>query len=398
MKIKVKNRDTKGVAAGIFVPVGSAFESDDQRGLAHFIEHMLFKGTKRRTYRDIAADIDRLGGSINAFTSTEYTLFYIRVLSDFFEKGYDVLSDILTNSLMDEKELEKEKRVIIEEINMTYDNPDEAVYEFFMENAIDGTYGKSTLGTKKHIESYTKEDLLRFMGRYYKPKDMVISVVGGDIGSFNFELGDRFFFDSYRTDSGTVEPSFKFRPGVDIIHRNIAQTNVVVGCELFNVFDEKRYAAYILNDSFGGTMSSRLFQSIREEKSLCYSIYSSVKLFAKGGLFTIVASTSNSNSQKLLSAIKDELVKLKRDGLSEEEFEDAKTHFLGSYALGLESNFSVMVKQGVDTILYGKCIDESIIMRKVKELTMDDVWSVIDLIDLDRFHVTCLGNIDSVEW
>ncbi len=398
MKIKVKSRDTKGVSVGIFVPVGSAFENDSQRGLAHFIEHMLFKGTKNRSYADIARDIDRLGGSINAFTSTEYTAFYIRVLNEFLKEGYDVLKDIITSSLIDEGELEKEKRVIIEEINMTYDNPDEAVYEYFMENAVRGSYGKSTLGTREHIESYSREDLLNFLGRYYKPERMVVSVVGGEVDGFDFDLGSDFFFNDYRSEADGFEPSFEFVEGVDVIERDIAQTNIVAGCELFNVYDERKYPAYILNDSFGGTMSSRLFQSIREERSLCYSIYSSLKLFAKGGLFTISASTSNSNAQRLLDAIREEIAKLKKDGLSKGELDDAKTHFLGSYALGLESNFSVMVKQGIDTILYGDYVDERKIMDKIKAVSMEDVWSVIDLIEPERFHITCLGNVKSVDW
>jgi len=398
MKIKVKSRDTKGVSVGIFVPVGSAFESETQRGLAHFIEHMLFKGTKNRSYTDIARDIDRLGGSINAFTSTEYTAFYIRVLREFLEQGYDVLKDIIKNSLIDEEELEKEKRVIIEEINMTYDNPDEAVFEYFMENAVKGSYGKSTLGTRRHIESYRREDLLNFLSQYYKPERMVVSVVGGEVDGFDFELGGNFFFNDYGNEAYDFEPSFEFVEGVDVVERDIAQTNVVVGCELFDVYDERKYPAYILNDSFGGTMSSRLFQSIREEKSLCYSIYSSLKFFIKGGLFTISASTSNSNAQKLLDAIKEEILRLKKGGLSKQELEDAKTHFLGSYALGLESNFSVMVKQGIDTILYGDYVDELEIMDKIKAVSMDDVWSIIDLMEPEKFHITCLGGVKSVDW
>ncbi len=397
MKIKIKSRDTKSASVGIFVPVGSAFESDRERGLAHFIEHMLFKGTKNRTYKDIAADIDKLGGSINAFTSTEYTVFYIRVLSDFLKEGYDVLSDIIKNSLIDENELEKEKSVIIEEINMTYDNPDEAVYEFFMEKAVDGTYGKSTLGTKEHIKSYKREDLLNFMGKYYRPKNMVVSVVGGNVDSFDFTLNG-FFFDKHRKEDGKLEPVFSFKPGLDNITREIAQTNVIVGCELFNIYDERKYPAFLLNDSFGGTMSSRLFQSIREEKSLCYSIYSSIKLYTKSGLLLISASTSNDKAQKLLDAIKQEFIKLKKNGLTKREFEDAKTHFLGSYALGLESNFSVMLKQGMDTLLYGNYVDENTIMEKIRNVTMDDIQQIIDLIDLDKFHVTCLGNIDALKW
>ncbi len=398
MKIKTINRDTKSVSVGVFVPAGSAYEDDSERGLAHFIEHMLFKGTKNRNYKQIAADIDRLGGIINAFTSVEYTVFYIRILGEFLSEGYDVLKDILTNSLVDEEELEKEKRVIIEEINMTYDNPDDAVYEIFMEKAIKGSYGKSTLGTKDHIAKYKREDLLNFMGKHYKTEKMVISAVGDDVGDFNFEFKEKPFFVDYQSESNGIEPTFEFTSGLDIVHRDIAQTNVVLGCELFSVYDERKYAASVLNDSFGGTMSSRLFQSIREEKSLCYSIYSATRLFNKGGLFVISASTSNSNTQKLLDSIKNEIVKLKKYGLSKSELEDAKTHFLGSYALGLESNHAVMIKQGIDTILYGDYIDENVIMDRIKKLTMDDIVEVIDLIDLDRFHVTCLGNIKSVEW
>ena len=397
MKIKRIVKDTKSVSVGIFVPTGSAFETEEEQGLAHFIEHMLFKGTKNRTYKDIAADIDKIGGVINAFTSAEYTGFYIKVLKDYLKEGFDVLADLIKNSLIDEKELEKEKSVIIEEINMVEDNPDEAVYEAFIRNAIEGSYGKPILGSKEKVSSYTRDDLLKFLGKFYNPDNMIVSAVGGGVDKFDFDVSGDFFFDDYRQDY-SFEPTFRFKPGIDIVKRETFQTNLVMGCELFDVYDERKYAAYILNDSFGGMMSSRLFQSVREDKSLCYSIYSSIRLYRKGGMFVISAATSNDKAQKLLNAIKDELVKLKKDGLTKEELEDAKTHSLGSYALGLESNHSVMVKQAVDTMLYGDYIDEKIIMDKIKSVNMNDINEIIELIDLDGFHITCLGNIDSINY
>ncbi|WP_035587421.1 M16 family metallopeptidase [Hippea jasoniae] len=396
MKIRKIYRDSRSVSAGIFVPVGSAFEDGFEQGLSHFIEHMLFKGTKKRSYKEIAADIDRLGGVINAFTSTEYTGFYIKVLRDYFYEAFDVLVDIISNSTIPEDELNKEKGVIIEEINMTNDNPDDAVYEAFMENAISGTYGKSILGKKELIEAYTREDLLKFMGKHYKPESMVLSIAGG-LQDDKLHLPESFFFEKYASES-TIEPSFSFKPGIDVVKRDIFQTNVVLGCSFIDVYDERKYAAYVLNEVFGGTMSSRLFQSIREEKSLCYSIYSTVKFYKKGGLFLINAATSNSNTQKLIDSIKEEILKLKRDLITDRELEDSKTHFIGSYGLSLESTHSVMIKLASDELIYGRYLPEDEIIAKIRALKMDDIAEIIDLIDIDKFHITCLGNIDSVEW
>ncbi|AEA34618.1 M16 family metallopeptidase [Hippea maritima] len=398
MKIKRIKKDTKSASVGIFVPAGSAFESEKERGLAHFIEHMLFKGTKKRTYKDIAADIDKLGGVINAFTSTEYTGFYVKVLKDYIPKAFDVLADIITDSVIDENELEKEKGVIIEEINMTNDNPDDAVYEAFLENAIPTSFGKPILGTKEHIIAYTREDLLKFLGKFYKPEEMIVSAVGGGVDEFDFDVGKEFFFNEYFQSKPKTELRFEFKSGIDVIERDIAQTNVVMGCELFSVYDDRKYAASLLNSSFGATMSSRLFQSIREEKSLCYSIYSSVKLYSKGGMFLIFAATSNDRVQHLIDGIRLEIEKLKKYGLTKEELENAKTNFNGGYALSLESSYSVMVKQAIDTILYGDYVSEDYIMDKINRVTLEDIQQVIDLIDLNKFHITCLGNIRSINW
>ncbi len=397
MKIKKLNRDIKSISVGIFIPAGSAYENENERGLAHFIEHMLFKGTKNRTYKQIAEDIDRLGGTINAFTSKEYTCFYVRILKDFIHEGFDVLKDMLLNSTIDKKELEKEKGVIIEEINMTQDNPEEAVFDAFMENTVSGSFGKPILGTKEHIEGYKREDLLKFMGKHYNQENMIISAVG-KTEDIDFSLKGDFFFSEYANQAEDDKLIFSFKSGVDLIKRDIQQSNVVMGCELFDVYDERKYAAYLLNDVFGGTMSSRLFQSIREEQSLCYHISSSAKLFQKGGIFNIFAGTYKDNTQKLLDSIKKEIEKLKKHYLTQEELDKAKTYFKGSYMLSLESSYASMVKQGIDNILYGEYVDEEKIIEKTDSVTMDNIVEIVDMIEPERFHITVLGDIDKVDW
>ncbi len=397
MKIKKLNKDTKSISVGIFVPAGSAFETDSERGLAHFIEHMLFKGTKNRTYKQIAEDIDRFGGIINAFTSKEYTCFYVKILKDYINEGFDVLRDMLQNSKIDTEELEKEKGVIIEEINMTEDNPEEAVFDIFSENAIKGNFGKPILGTREHIRGYKRENLLEFMGKHYKPENIIVSAVG-DVNGLDFSIDGDFFFKEFMSESGDANLDFAFRGGVDVVKREIQQSNVVMGCELFDVYDDRKYAAYLLNDVFGGTMSSRLFQTIREEQSLCYHISSSVKLFQKGGIFSIFAGTYKDNTQKLLDSVKKEIENLKKHHLTKEELEKAKTYFKGSYMLSLESSYALMVKQGIDSILYGDYVNEAEIIEKADSVTLDNIAEVIDLINTDDFHITVLGDIDKIDW
>ena len=397
MIIKKLNKDIKSISVGIFIPAGSAVEGDKERGLAHFIEHMLFKGTKNRTYKDIAEDIDKLGGVINAFTSKEYTCFYIKVLKDFINEGFDVLSDMLENPLIDEAELEKEKGVIIEEINMTEDNPEEAVFDIFMENAVQGNFGKPILGTREGIKSYSREDLLKFMGKHYMPDNLTLSCVG-DVDNVGFSIGENTSFKNYFAEQSAEDVDFSFKKGTDVVKRQIQQSNIVMGCDMFDIYDERKYAAYLLNDIFGGTMSSKLFQTIREEQSLCYHISSSVKLFRRGGMFSIFAGTYKDNTQKLLDSVKTELEKLKKYYLTKDELNKAKTYFKGSYMLSLESSYALMVKQGMDTILYGDYVDENKIIEKTQNVTLDDIAEIVDLIDLDKFHITVLGDVEKVEW
>ncbi|MGB9755770.1 MAG: M16 family metallopeptidase [Desulfurella sp.] len=398
MKFQTLKKSGVVGSVGIFVKSGSAFENDGESGLSHFVEHMVFKGTKKRSYFDIAKEIDRLGGIINAFTSKEYTCFYVKVLNDYIEKAWDVLLDIVTNPTLDENELEKEKGVIIEEINSSNDDPQSAIFDVFFEKSMPTSVGKPILGTKEQIASYTRQDLLKFMGKFYKTDNMLVSYVG-EGAKLDFNDNYEFSYKNYFKSTETVfNYEFKFLPGKEIINRQLEQTNVILGCELFSIYDDRKYASLLANNFFGGNMSSKLFQSIREEKSLCYSIYSSIMFFKKGGVFYISSSTSNTKSQDLVDACIDELNKFKKNGITKSELEDIKTNFKGQYGLSLESTNSLMIKLGSDFLTYDAYQNPKDIFSKIDKVSIDDIMEVLDLINLNKMHLTCLGNINDISF
>lgn len=398
MKFQTLKKSGVVGSVGIFVKSGSAFENGSESGLSHFVEHMVFKGTKKRSYFDIAKEIDRLGGIINAFTSKEYTCFYVKVLNDYIEKAWDVLLDIVTNPTLDEMELEKEKGVIIEEINSSNDDPQSAVFDAFFEKSMPTNIGKPILGSKEQIASYARQDLLKFMGKFYKPDNMLISYVG-DGAKLDFHDNNEFSYKDYFDNIETVcDYEFKFLPGKEIINRQLEQTNVILGCELFSIYDDRKYASLLANNFFGGNMSSKLFQSVREDKSLCYSIYSSIMFFKKGGVFYISSSTSNTKAQDLVNACIGELSKFKKNGITKSEIEDIKTNFKGQYGLSLESTNSLMIKLGSDFLTYDAFQDPKDIFSKIDKVSIDDIMEVLDLINLDKMHLTCLGNINDISF
>lgn len=398
MKLQTLKKAGVVGSVGIFVKCGSAYESEKEGGLSHFVEHMVFKGTKTRSYFDIAKEIDVLGGIINAFTSKEYTCFYVKVLNDYIEKAWDVLIDIVVNPTINEGELEKEKGVIIEEINASNDDPQSAVFDAFFESSVPTSAGKPILGTKEQIASYTREDLLAFMGKFYKPENILIAYVG-EGAQLEYKSINKFSYEDYFKNSDIPSDyEFKFVPGKNIINRQLEQTNIILGCELFSIYDDRKYASFLVNNFFGGNMSSRLFQAIREEKSLCYSIYSSIMFFKKGGIFYIYSSTSNTKAQDLVDACVNELEKFKKNGMTKRELDDIKTNFKGQYGLSLESTNSMMIKLGSDFLTYNEYQDPRDIFLKIDNVSLDDIMEVLDLIRIDKMHLTCLGNINDISF
>jgi predicted Zn-dependent peptidase len=396
--IKKIEKDADSICIGIWVKVGSALENKQEQGLSHFIEHMLFKGTKKRTYRQIAEQMDTLGGVINAFTSREFTCFYVKVWEKYFLEAWNILTDIVTQSVIDKNELEQERKVILEEINMTQDMPDEYVFDVFMENAYKFSHlGCSILGTKEKILNYTRENLIRFMQEYYKKENIIITMGGKHRDIPLSALEGEWLYNS-RENISSEDYQVAFTPGKDLIERKLEQSNIILGWPTCPIGNERKYAVSLFNNIFGGSMSSHLFQHIREEKGLAYSIGSSASFFKKTGLNYIFAGTSKKNTQTLVDEIKREIEKIKENYISSEELHKAKVCSKGKMILGLEDTKNLMLKAGTDLIYFGRYIEPEEVIKKIEDVKMDNIVEIIDDIDMNKMHLTILGDIKDIKW
>ena len=264
----------KSISLGIWVKAGSIIETKENSGVSHFIEHMLFKGTKNRSSKELAREIDNLGGILNAFTSKECTCFYVKLLDEHIDIGIEVLSDMILNSCFDKKDIEKEKSVILEELKMYEDSPDDLSYDLLLENIYkDHSLGMNILGDRNTLKNFKRENILDYYNKYYVPNNSVISICG----NFNFEeivekIKDKFkTWEAKEASINTTEP--KFNPCIIKKNKDIKQVNLAINLKAIPMINDREvYALSVVNNVFGGSISSRLFQKIREEKGLVYSI------------------------------------------------------------------------------------------------------------------------------
>ncbi len=363
------------VSVGLWIKTGSRDELEKQYGYAHFVEHMLFKGTEKYTAKDIAKMVDRVGGQHNAATNREYTCFYINVVSDYLELALEILSDMFYNSLFDEKELEKEKKVIIEEIRMYEDTPDEYVHDLFMESMLTGhPLSHPILGTVDGIEKTTRESITEFYDNHYT-HDNSLLVIAGNFDEQNArDLSDKYF---YKKDSKrsfllpeVIEP--KRKPHLHV-ERSLEQVHFCLGVEGITKDDEMRWPLYILGTVFGGSMSSRLFQNIREKEGISYSIYSFHSSYLDCGVFGIYCGTSPDTYEKAINLIIRECRDVLQNGITKEEFDDAKTFMKGNLALSLESTEVRMGQMAKNEITYGKSFSYKDISEKIDNISYEEI-------------------------
>lgn len=363
----------RSVSAGVWVLSGSRFE--DISGMSHFIEHMLFKGTKTKTAREIAEKMDLTGGQLNAYTTREYTSYYALTVDKSLSEALEVLSDMVINSRFSENDIELEKNVVLEEIAMYEDSPEDLVFDLLEEHAFAGnTLGRSITGTRESVKSITRNSIMEHMEKFYSPSNMVLSVAGNFCEDELLLCADKYFGDM--KDSGlTVPKAIKplFATGENTTVKDIEQANLAIGYECFGYDDDRRYPVIILNNAFGSSMSSRLFQRIREEEGLAYSVYSSLGSYKDIGLFSIYAGLKSENLEKTEKIIKEETEKLISSGLTEEEILRAKKQIAGSLILSAESVSSHMSSMGKGILLNGKVKSETEILEKVEAVTSEDV-------------------------
>ena len=370
----------KSISLGIWVKAGSIIETKENSGVSHFIEHMLFKGTKNRSSKELAREIDNLGGILNAFTSKECTCFYVKLLDEHIDIGIDVLSDMILNSCFDKKDIEKEKSVILEELKMYEDSPDDLSYDLLLENIYkDHSLGMNILGDRNTLKNFKRENILDYYNKYYVPNNSVISICG----NFNFEeivekIKDKFkTWEAKEASINTTEP--KFNPCIIKKNKYIEQDNLAINLKAIPMINDREvYALSVVNNVFGGSISSRLFQKIREEKGLVYSIYSSQTLYQECGELGIFASTSNENVEEVYKLILDEIDLIRNEYISLQEIHESKEQLKGSYMLDRESTSSRMMSNGKNLLMRNKVDDEQDIIDYINNVEYQDVVEIIE--------------------
>ena len=385
-------KTVRSAAVGIWVKVGSRFEAHDESGISHFLEHMFFKGTKKNTTKDIAVEIDSLGGDLNAFTSRESTAFYIKVLDEYLGKGIDLLADIFVNSTFPEDEIEKEKKIIKEEIKMVEDTPDDYIHDLFSLDVWGHEgLGQPILGRRETIASFTREHILSHIRRFYGSKDIVIACAG----NFSPEallntLGKRFGGMRHGSEPKKGSPPL-FRQSIKVHSKDMSEAHLCIGVPGISQTSEERYAFFILNTILGAGVSSRLFQEIRERRGLAYSVYSYTSSYLDAGLWGVYAGVSRKKVREVAELIFEEMLNL-TDTLTDSELERAKKHLKGNLILGLESTNSRMNNIARQEIYFGRFVSPDEIIRSIEQVSMKQIRGLSDrLLRKELFSVTAYG-------
>ncbi|MEE0711059.1 M16 family metallopeptidase [Romboutsia timonensis] len=384
----------KSISLGVWINAGSRIEDEEISGVSHFIEHMLFKGTRNRTSKQIASEIDNLGGQINAFTSKECTCYYVKLLDSHIDIGIDVLSDMILNSKFNEDDLDKERSVIIEELKMYEDSPEDLAYDLLTENIYkNDPLGMNIIGTEESLNRLNREKLLDYFNKYYFPNYSVIAISV----NFNFDeiinkIEEKFKVWKKRDVNVDIKKA-EFKSCFLTKNKDIEQVNLAMSLEAVPIESDKEvYALAVINTVFGGSISSRLFQKIREEKGLVYSIYSSQSLYRKCGELGIFASMSNEHLKEVYESIIEEIKIMKKYYLTDQEIKESKEQLKGSYILGLESTSSRMMSIGRSLLLNNKVESTDDILKSIDNVDRETVKIVIDKIfNLDKLGVCIVG-------
>ncbi|MFF5565071.1 M16 family metallopeptidase [Streptomyces sp. NPDC012623] len=370
---------------GIWVQVGSRDETPALNGATHYLEHLLFKGTRRRSALDISSAIDAVGGEMNAFTAKEYTCYYARVLDTDLPLAIDVVCDMLTGSLIEAADVDAERGVILEEIAMTEDDPGDCVHDLFAQTMFgDSPLGRPVLGTVETVNDLDRDRIARFYRKHYDPTRLIVAAAG-NVDHAAVVRRVRKAFDRAgalsRTDAVPVAPregsrTIRAAGRVELLNRRTEQAHVVLGMPGLARTDERRWALGVLNTALGGGMSSRLFQEVREKRGLAYSVYSYTSGFADCGLFGVYAGCRPSQVHDVLRICRDELDRAAAEGLSDDEIARAVGQLSGSTVLGLEDTGALMNRIGKSELCWGAQMSVDEMLERIAAVTPDDVRAV----------------------
>jgi predicted Zn-dependent peptidase len=386
----------RSASLGIWADVGSAAERHEQRGISHLVEHMLFKGTESRSAREIAETMDAVGGNLNAFTDKEATCYYAKVIDHHVPLAVDVLADMFLHSTFAPKDLAKEQKVVLEEIRMYDDSPDEMIHDLFVRTMWSGSnLGEPTIGYAETVSSLTSDDLRGHLRAHYAPNTVVFAAAGNVDHEAMVSLVETAF--AGYTGSG-VPPSPE-RPSLTptslVKTKDTEQAYVVLGMQGLSTRDEGRFTLSVLDTILGGGMSSRLFQEVREKRGLAYSVYSFQQGYRESGLFGISAGTSPGSVQECVDVVIDELARMADSGATDAELNLAKEHIKGSLTLSLEASSSRMIRLGRSEFNLGRQMTIEEIEKEVDSVTLEGVHALArELFAPERLGLCVLGPLD----
>lgn len=397
MRVLTDAMDTVETASlGVWVDVGTRHEPAEINGVAHVLEHMAFKGTERRSARAIAEEIEAVGGHLNAYTSREHTAYYAKVLANDAPLAVDILADILQHSVFDQTELERERAVILQEIGQANDTPDDIIYDLFQEEAYPGQpMGRPVLGRPEIIRDLSREAVSGYLTKNYGAEGMILTAAGRVDHDRLVEQAEKLFAGLPRRGTASTEPA-SYVGGDHREERDLEQVHVMLGFPGFGFRDPDYYAASVLSAAFGGGMSSRLFQEIREKRGLVYSIYSFVHAYSDGGLFGVYAGTGEDEVAELMPVLCEEIVGLSK-GLDAGELQRARAQLKAGILMSLESTSARCEQQANHMLVFGTPLDVRDLVAKIEAVDEAALLRVAQRLQGTRPTLTALGPIGRVE-
>ncbi len=389
-------KDVETVSIGVFVKTGSRNETVQNNGISHFLEHMAFKGTEKRSAKQIAEEFEGIGGNINAYTSKEKTVYYAKVLKQHAEFAVEFLSDIVQNSTFEESELEKERGVILQEIAMTNDTPDDIIFDYFQETAYPKqALGRSILGPEENIKKFSRNDFVKYIGKQYNYKNIAVAAAG-NVKQSDLEKWTKKYFNKLGNNDLKEVQAAKYQGGSFKKEKKLEQVNVILGFDGISYADEDYYAAQILSAVLGGGMSSRLFQEVRENLGLAYSIYAFNYAHNDSGLFGVYAATSPKQVNKLIEATCGEIKKV-TEKINDAEIKRVRAQFEAGILMAKESTSARMQRVGGEILSHNRLISDKEILEKVASVTKKDLTNLAGKIFSSKSTLAAIGNVKGLK-
>ena len=389
----------RSISIGVWLTRGSRHETAERGGIAHFVEHMLFKGTGTRSAEDIAQQIDSIGGQLDAFTAKEYASYYIKVLDEHLPIAIDILSDIVRNPAFNPDDIEREKKVVLEEIKMVEDTPDDLVHELFTQGFWENhPLGRPILGTKETVESFNADLLRDYFRNVYTAKNLIVSAVGNLEHARVHELVAEKFGSLVEPGEPAIDLAPRVSPKILVRNKELEQSHVCLGVGSYPQNHDDRYSSYVLNTLLGGSMSSRLFQNVREKRGLAYAVFSGLSAYRDAGSFTIYAGCSNEAVGEVIDLCVEELRGVKQASVSDAELQRSKDHLKGSLMLSLENTASRMSHLARQEIYFDKQFGLDETLEGIERVTAADVQRVAaDLFRDGSLSATVLGKVNGLQ-